>query len=77
GKTELLTLLARMLREKLGWDIEPHNIPLTNGSQSAFFYLFNLIAGRRADGRIIKEQIPLAPEYNGNADAGLEEELYD
>ena len=25
GKTELLTLLAGMLREKLGWDIEPQN----------------------------------------------------
>lgn len=52
GKTELLTLLAGMLREKLGWDIEPQNIALTNGSQSAFFYLFNLFAGRRADGRV-------------------------
>lgn len=50
GKTELLTLLAAMLREALGWDIEPQNIALTNGSQSAFFYLFNLFAGRRADG---------------------------
>lgn len=49
GKTELLTLLAAMLREALGWDIEPQNIALTNGSQSAFFYLFNLFAGRRAD----------------------------
>lgn len=50
GKTELLKLLADMLREELGWDIEPQNIALTNGSQSAFFYLFNLFAGRRADG---------------------------
>lgn len=50
GKTELLTTLASLLRENLGWDIEPQNIALTNGSQSAFFYLFNLFAGRRADG---------------------------
>lgn len=49
GKTELLTALASLLRENLGWDIEPQNIALTNGSQSAFFYLFNLFAGRRAD----------------------------
>ena len=63
GKTELLTLLAGMLREKLGWDIEPQNIALTNGSQSAFFYLFNLFAGRRADGRVKKVLFPLAPEY--------------
>lgn len=50
GKTELLSELAKLLREKQGWDIEPQNIALTNGSQSAFFYLFNLFAGRRADG---------------------------
>ncbi len=73
GKRKLLTLLAGMLREKLGWDIEPQNIALTNGSQSAFFYLFNLFAGRRADGRVKKVLFPLAPEYIGYADAGLEE----
>ena len=76
GKTELLTLLATMLREALGWDIEPQNIALTNGSQSAFFYLFNLFAGRRADGTTKKVLFPLAPEYIGYADAGLEEDLF-
>ena len=76
GKTELLTALAGLLREKLGWDIEPQNIALTNGSQSAFFYLFNLFAGRRADGRVKKVLFPLAPEYIGYADSGLEEDLF-
>ena len=38
GKSELLSALAEMLREELGWDIEPQNIALTNGSQSAFFW---------------------------------------
>lgn len=52
GKSELLTALAGMLRDELGWDIEPQNIALTNGSQSAFFYLFNLFAGRRKNGSI-------------------------
>ena len=36
GKSELLALLANMLRDELGWEIEPQNIALTNGSQSAF-----------------------------------------
>ena len=76
GKTELLTLLAEMLRDELGWDIEPQNIALTNGSQSAFFYLFNLFAGRRADGTTKKVLFPLAPEYIGYADSGLEEDLF-
>lgn len=76
GKTELLSELAKLLREQLGWDIEPQNIALTNGSQSAFFYLFNLFAGRRADGTTRKVLFPLAPEYIGYADSGLEEELF-
>jgi len=76
GKSELLTALAEMLRNTLGWDIEPQNIALTNGSQSAFFYLFNLFAGRRADGTTRKVLFPLAPEYIGYADSGLEEDLF-
>jgi valine--pyruvate aminotransferase len=64
GKTELLALLAEMLRDELGWDIEPQNIALTNGSQSAFFYLFNLFAGRRADGTTKKVLFPLAPDIS-------------
>ena len=56
--------------------ISAQNIELTNGSQSAFFYLFNLFAGRRADGSKKRVLFPLAPEYLGYADAGLEEGLF-
>ena len=76
GKTVLLDALAEMLREHLGWQISPKNIALTNGSQSAFFYLFNLYAGRRADGSKKRVLFPLAPEYLGYADAGLDEDLF-
>ncbi len=50
GKAVLLDALAAMLREQCGWSVTAQNIALTNGSQSAFFYLFNLFAGRRSDG---------------------------
>ncbi|ALV94083.1 MULTISPECIES: valine--pyruvate transaminase [Pantoea] len=76
GKALLLDSLAKMLREELGWPITAQNIALTNGSQSAFFYLFNLFAGRRADGSKKRVLFPLAPEYLGYADAGLEEDLF-
>ncbi|NIG19108.1 valine--pyruvate transaminase [Pantoea sp. Al-1710] len=76
GKTLLLDALAKMLRDELGWPITAQNIALTNGSQSAFFYLFNLFAGRRADGSKKRVLFPLAPEYLGYADAGLEEDLF-
>lgn len=76
GKATLLASLAELLREQLGWPITAENIALTNGSQSAFFYLFNLYAGRRADGSKKRVLFPLAPEYLGYADAGLEEALF-
>ncbi|PIF23958.1 MULTISPECIES: valine--pyruvate transaminase [Pantoea] len=76
GKALLLEALAKMLREELGWPLTAQNIALTNGSQSAFFYLFNLFAGRRADGSKKRVLFPLAPEYLGYADAGLEEDLF-
>ncbi|MEI2266779.1 valine--pyruvate transaminase [Erwinia sp. CGal63] len=76
GKSTLLESLSTLLREELGWQVGPQNIALTNGSQSAFFYLFNLYAGRREDGRKKRVLFPLAPEYLGYADAGLDEELF-
>jgi len=76
GKDVLRQSLAKMLSKELGWELGPQNIALTNGSQSAFFYLFNLFAGQRADGTARKVLFPLAPEYLGYADAGLGEDLF-
>ncbi|NHB90186.1 valine--pyruvate transaminase [Photorhabdus tasmaniensis] len=76
GKDTLIRALAEMLHEKLGWEIGTQNIALTNGSQSAFFYLFNLLAGRSEDGSSRKVLFPLAPEYIGYSDSGLDEGLF-
>lgn len=76
GKDVLRHALAGLLKKELGWELDAKNIALTNGSQSAFFYLFNLFAGRRADGSMSKVLFPLAPEYLGYADAGLDESLF-
>lgn len=76
GKHTLLNSLAELLNEHLGWQISSANIALTNGSQSAFFYLFNLYAGQRSDGKKKRVLFPLAPEYLGYADAGLDEDLF-
>ncbi|WP_394515246.1 valine--pyruvate transaminase [Pantoea sp. SGAir0215] len=76
GKAVLLDALAAMLRKQCGWSVTAQNIALTNGSQSAFFYLFNLFAGRCSDGSKKRVLFPLAPEYLGYADAGLDEDLF-
>jgi len=76
GNTEFIGAVAQLLREQFGWRLGPQNIALTNGSQSAFFILFNLFAGRRNDGSTKKILFPLTPEYIGYCDVGLTPDLF-
>ncbi len=76
GDRAFARTLARMLRRELGWDLSERNIALTNGSQSAFLALFNLLAGPGRDGRVRRVLLPLSPEYIGYADLGLSPDLF-
>ena len=76
GKNVFISALAKLLRDTYGWDITEKNISLTNGSQSGFFYLFNLFAGKQPDGSFKKILLPLAPEYIGYGDAGIDEDIF-
>lgn len=76
GDVAFCRALASLLRQSYGWDIGPENIALTNGSQTSFFYLFNLLAGTMPDGSHRKILLPLAPEYIGYADVGLSPDLF-
>jgi valine--pyruvate aminotransferase len=76
GENEFLQTLADMLRDEYGWSIGPENICLTNGSQSGFFLLFNMLAGHFAKGRRKKILLPVAPEYIGYADLGLSDDFF-
>ena len=63
--------VAGLLRREYGWDLSERNIAITNGSQSAFLALFNLLAGPDGEGRTRRVLLPLSPEYIGYADLGL------
>jgi len=76
GNAAFVEALADLLRETFGWEIGPENIALTNGSQNAFFCLFNLFAGEMPDGSKRKILFPLTPEYIGYADAGLSDGFF-
>lgn len=71
GNRAFLVALAELLNREYGWGLTPDNIALTNGSQSAFFLLFNMFAGRFAAGDAKKILLPMAPEYIGYGDVGL------
>lgn len=88
GEGQFIGSLVALLNREYGWNLTPRNIALTNGSQAAFFMLFNMFAGAfdpiegnadtslqgAADFRHIL--LPLAPEYIGYGDAGLSEGMF-
>ncbi|HET6424607.1 MAG TPA: valine--pyruvate transaminase [Planctomycetaceae bacterium] len=76
GNPHFIHALAELLRSTFGWEVGPENIAITNGGQSAFFFLFNFLGGPMPDGRHKKILLPLCPEYIGYADQGLEADLF-
>ncbi|MEN0036817.1 MAG: valine--pyruvate transaminase [Cellvibrio sp.] len=76
GDAELLDAIAALLHSEYQWPISRVNIALANGSQSAFFVLFNLFAGDYADGSKKRIQLPLTPEYLGYSDLGIDADFF-
>jgi len=76
GDARFREALAASLRAEYGWDVGPENIAVSNGSQPAFFVLFNLFAGRSDDGSARHIQLPLVPEYVGYREIGLDDGMF-
>jgi valine--pyruvate aminotransferase len=76
GNKEFIEAIATLLRKEFGWDVKSKNVALTNGSQSAFFILFNIFGGTFEGGAKKKILFPLAPEYIGYCDVGLGDGLF-
>ncbi len=76
GSKNFIEALVELFRNEFGWNLGPENVALTNGSQNSFFYLFNLFAGRFGDSRRKKILLPLAPEYIGYSEVGLEKDFF-
>lgn len=76
GSATFLNALAKMLNEQFGWDITDKNIAITSGGQTAFFFLFNALAGRMSDGRRKKILLPVVPEYIGYANQSVGEDFF-
>ncbi|GLQ33627.1 valine--pyruvate transaminase [Litoribrevibacter albus] len=76
GEKAFRQSLASLLSKEFGWPLTEDHIALTNGSQSAFFMLFNLLAGEQEQGSRKHILFPMAPEYIGYADAGLSKDCF-
>lgn len=76
GDAKFIDALVAFFNRHYDWNLTTENIVLTNGSQNAFFYLFNLFGGQFEDeqGEISTKSIllPLAPEYIGYSDVHID-----
>jgi valine--pyruvate aminotransferase len=75
GDADFREQVAALLRREYGWRLDADNVAVSNGSQAAFFLLFNMLAGPAETGaRHIL--LPLTPEYIGYADVGVQSGLF-
>ena len=76
GDAGFIDALVGFFNRHYDWNLTADNIALTNGSQNAFFYLFNLFGGAFTDeqNESVDKSIllPLTPEYIGYSDVHVE-----
>lgn len=76
GNQDFINAIVAMINEQYDWGIKSENVALTIGSQSAFFFLFNMLGGEHEDGTHHKILLPITPEYIGYSDVGLTTNLF-
>jgi len=74
GNPRFLRALADLFQREYGLDIGPENIAITNGGQTASFFLFNLLGGPDEQGQPRRILFPVMPEYIGYAEQSLAED---
>lgn len=75
GNPQFRELFAEFLKANCGWDVTPENVVVMPGGQTAFFYLYTLLAGSSGSKkrRIL---FPITPEYIGYANQALEQDCF-
>jgi len=77
GSPRFLQALAAYFKNTCAWDVSEKNIAVSNGAQSAFFTLFNSLAGLTRNNKSPKKiLLPLTPDYLGYVDVGLDEAMF-
>ena len=76
GNPDFVDAVAEFFNRRYGWQLTSENIAVTNGGQTAFYYLINLLAGTQDDGTHRRIVLPLVPEYIGYANQGLGDDYF-
>ena len=76
GNPVFLESIASPFHENCGWDISASKVAITAGGQTAFFFLFNALAGEFKDGSQKKILLPLVPEYIGYSNQSVGSNMF-
>ena len=76
GNQDFINAIVDMMNKQYQWGIKVENVALTMGSQSAFFYLFNMLGGEDEHGVHNQILLPITPEYIGYTDVGLSDDMF-
>lgn len=76
GNGRFREAVAGLFRREFDWPIGPENVAVTMGGQAAFFFLFNSLAGKFANGSTKKVLLPLVPEYIGYANQSVGADMF-
>ncbi len=76
GDAEFIRVMAAFLNKQYNWNVSEQNIAVMGGSQTSFYFLFNMLAGAMPDGTQKKILFPIVPEYIGYADQGLSSDMF-
>jgi valine--pyruvate aminotransferase len=76
GNQQFINAIVDMMNKQYQWGIKAENVALTIGSQSAFFFLFNMLGGEDEKGTHNQILLPMTPEYIGYSDVGLSDNLF-
>lgn len=76
GNQEFINAIVELMNKQYQWGLKVENVALTIGSQSAFFFLFNMLGGEDETGIHKQILLPMTPEYIGYSDVGLSDDLF-
>lgn len=76
GNQDFINAIVELMNKQYQWGIKVENVALTIGSQSAFFFLFNMLAGEDEAGIHKQILLPMTPEYIGYSNVGLSDDLF-
>ncbi len=76
GNQKFINAIVEMMNKQYKWGLKAENVALTIGSQSAFFFLFNMLGGEDQSGTHKQILLPITPEYIGYSDVGLSDNMF-